>query len=351
MPIPIILGVAAVAAGVAGVGAGINGAIKVSDASDKMEKAQNRHEKNLERLLDDRTLAQKEMDELGKFELEILSSRKKFQDVFEKIHNRPVIKEFNKDGIVLPACDFEKLKETSIRARAIADALTGAALGTAAGLGVFGALSVVDKLPGTDPTSIGKMIASLSGDATTPNATFGPNGGALAVGSGAIAAGVSSALIGGAALGIGLLVGGLYFNSKADERTKEADEVWSQMLTLEQECNRERKWLSELRIVARVHHQSLNKVNGIYQQHLVWMDREINIFGRQDYEDFNDEERIRIENTSLLVSLLTAMCDVALVEKSVEGKTLPSIRKKAVQDSIKKADDFLKTIKKWGDCL
>ena len=45
MPLPLILGVGAIAAGVTGVGTGIHGAVKMKEANDTMEKAKACHAK------------------------------------------------------------------------------------------------------------------------------------------------------------------------------------------------------------------------------------------------------------------------------------------------------------------
>ena len=43
MPLPLILGVGAIAAGVTGIGSGIHGAVKMKEANDTMEKAKACH--------------------------------------------------------------------------------------------------------------------------------------------------------------------------------------------------------------------------------------------------------------------------------------------------------------------
>ena len=65
-------------------------------------------------------------------------------------------------------------------------------------------------------------------------ATLG--GGTLAAGGGGVALG--SAILSGATLGVGLLIGGLIFNAKANSFLEEADEAWDQMLKNEKAINK-----------------------------------------------------------------------------------------------------------------
>jgi hypothetical protein len=98
MPLPFILGAAAVAAAIGGVGSGIHGAAKMKEANDTMRDADSRHKKNLQRFDDASAATNKVMDELGALELEILHSFDDFSNTIEKIQNRPQFKEYIKDG-------------------------------------------------------------------------------------------------------------------------------------------------------------------------------------------------------------------------------------------------------------
>ena len=74
--------------------------------------------------------------------------------------------------------------------------------------------------------STGTAISSLSGVAAT-NATLAAlGGGSLAAGGGGMALG--TAVLGGATLGVGLLVGGVIFNVTGSKLSDKADEAYSQ---------------------------------------------------------------------------------------------------------------------------
>ena len=101
MPLPLIIGIAAAIAGAGGVGAGIHGGIKMKKASDTAKSAQQRNEWNISKLEDLNTETMQIMDDLGKHEMEIISSFQRFSDAFEKIKNPPSFAEIKQDGFSL----------------------------------------------------------------------------------------------------------------------------------------------------------------------------------------------------------------------------------------------------------
>ena len=87
MPLPFIIGAIGVLAGAGGIGAGIHGGIKMKEASDTVKSAQRRNEENVARLENSNKKTMQTMDILGKYEMEIISTFKRFSDTFEKIKN------------------------------------------------------------------------------------------------------------------------------------------------------------------------------------------------------------------------------------------------------------------------
>ena len=114
MPLPFILGAAAIIAGTAGVGKGIGGAVKMKEAKDTSESAQCRHEQNMERFNKTRDETERAMDEVGKLELDILNSFEAFSDTIEKIQGRPKFKKNSKDKAEIPDLNLKELKMSSI---------------------------------------------------------------------------------------------------------------------------------------------------------------------------------------------------------------------------------------------
>ena len=165
MPLPLFLGIAAGVAALGGVGTGIHGAVKMKDANDTIKAAESRHKKNLQKFETRNKQTTKQMDTLGKKEIEILSTFERFSDLFEKIQNRPEFDDVVLNGNVLPKYNGEELKKVSVGASALMAGLGGAALGTAGGFAAAGATTAAVMALGT--ASTGTAIATLSGAAAT----------------------------------------------------------------------------------------------------------------------------------------------------------------------------------------
>lgn len=335
--IPIALKGAAAVAGAAGAGAAVHGAKKMKDANDTMKSAQSRHEKNMAKFEKENTTTSKDMDKLGKFELDILHSFNEFSDVFEQIKNRPTFETYSKDGVTLPRYDGEKIKEVSVGAGVLIGGLAGAGLGVAGGFAAAGAATAAVMALGT--ASTGTAIASLSGVALT-NATLAAlGGGALAAGGGGMAAG--TAALGAATLGVGLLVGGIIFSFTGGKLSDKADEAWSQMKRAEEKINSICTYLVSLRATSNNYYAILSKVNTIYQEHLNGLKSIVNLFGHKDWNTFTLDEKKLTENTVLLVGLLYSMCKVELVLKAKNNDELNRINSEAIQKSINDANTIL----------
>lgn len=334
MPLPLLIGIGALIAGATGVGAGVHGAVKMNDANDTMKLADSRHKNNIARFEKQRDITNLDMDNLGKKELEILKSFEKFSEVFEKIHNKPQFKTYDKNGVNIPEYSAEELKQASIGAGILLGGISGAAFGTAGGFAAAGATTAAVMALGT--ASTGTAIASLSGIAAT-NATLAAlGGGALAAGGGGIALGTT--ILGAATLGVGLLVGGVIFSVTGASLSEKADEAWSQMKKAEKEIDTICAYLTELSDIAKKYFSSISNVNEIYLIHLDKLKSIVN--DKVDYMSFSSEERLITENTALLVQLLFNMCKVQLVIPS-GNSDINKINRDVVDKSISNAETFL----------
>lgn len=309
MPLPLIIGIGAAAAAIAGVGSGVRGGMKMKEANETMQLADSRHKKNIARFEKQSEKTSKKMDEVGKKELEILNSFEAFTQVFEKIHNKPQFKTLDKDGIVLPQYNAEELKKVSVGAGLLLGGISGAAVGTAGGFAAAGATTAAVMALGT--ASTGTAIASLSGAAATNAVLAALGGGAIAAGGGGMALG--SAILGGATLGVGLLVGGIIFNISGSSLSNKADEAWTQMKKAEGEIDKICLYLDELFNSAKKFYSTLTKANKIYREHFEKLRTIVEVDGMTDWNMFTSEEKVMTQNTALLVSLLYNMCKVKLV--------------------------------------
>ena len=310
MPLPFILGAAALAAAVGGVGSGIHGAVKMKEANDTMQSADSRHRRNIKRFEDTSAATNKAMDELGALELEILHSFDEFSNTIEKIQNRPKFKEYKKDGVTLPKYDREELKSVSVGAGVLLGGLGGAAVGTAGGFAAAGATTSAVMALGT--ASTGTAIASLSGAAAT-NATLAALGGG-AIGSTALSGGMAlgSAVLGATTLGVGLLVGGIIFNITGSSLSDKADEAWAQMEKAEKTIDMACTYLNDLKSTAIIYTDSVTRVREKYKEIFGYVSYAVNNLKKTDWSKFSEEEIMATENAVLLVGLLYKMCKVKM---------------------------------------
>ncbi len=339
MPLPLIIGGIAAVAGVAGVGSGIHGGVKMKEANDTMKLAQSKQERAIALFnkRNDETTAL--MDSIGTQELEILSSFDTFSDIIEKIQGRPEFKAYRRDGINLPEYEAEELKKISAGAGVLLGGVGGAAAGTAGGFAAAGATTSAVMALGT--ASTGTAISSLTGVAAT-NATLAAlGGGSIAAGGGGMALG--TAVLGGATLGVGLLVGGIIFNVTGNKLSDKADEAYVQAKRTEGEVNTIVEYFDELSDVAGRFKESLTKVEGIYRKYLDIIDHIVNFNEKTQWEDFNEKEKKATENAVLLVGLMYTMCRTSLVLKQGDDE-VNKVNQDNVNDVINDADLVLKDI-------
>ena len=328
MPIPFIVAGIAALAGAAGAASAVKGVSKMRDANNLVESANRRHKRNIRRLEESNKEADRAMDELGTLELQILKSFEDFASVFEKIKNKPTFAAYEKENVKLPEFDGTKLKEVSVGAGVLLGGIEGG-LGAAGGFAAAGATTAAVMALGT--ASTGTAIASLSGAAAT-NATLAAlGGGAIAAGGGGMALG--SMILGGATLGVGLLVGGIIFNITGSNLTDKADEVWGEMKRAERKMDRARAYLDKLHQTADTYKDQLKTVQLIYQDHLDDLKDQVEEQGRTDWRTYTSEEKKLTENTVLLVGLLYAMCKVRLVLKG-DNDELNTINEASIQKSL-----------------
>lgn len=341
MPLPLIIGGLAAIVGVAGVGSGIHGGVKMKEANDTMKAARSKQKTAVDLFEKRKSETTELMDSIGKQELEILSSFDDFSDIIEKIQGRPDFKAYKKDGVNLPNYELEELKEVSAGAGVLLGGIGGATIGTAGGFAAAGATTSAVVALGT--ASTGTAISSLSGVAAT-NATLAAlGGGSIAAGGGGMALG--TAVLGGATLGVGLLVGGIIFNVTGSKLSDKADEAYSQAKRTEKEVNKIVGYFDELTSVAKLFKTSLTEIEKQYRKRLATLDQVVNSSEKVQWSDFTDEEKKMTENAVLLVGLLYKMCKTSLVLKDQDGDDLNMVNKNEVNTMVDDANKILDEVK------
>lgn len=343
MPLPFIIGAIAIAAGTTGVGAGIHGAVKMKEAKDTAEAAQWCNKKNIARFEDTNKQTIKVMDALGENEMKIMASFQRFTELWEKIQNPPVFHEINSERVDLIKFEPKELKDAAVGASVLLGGLGGATAGTFGGFAAAGGTTAAVAALGA--ASTGTPIAALSGVAAT-NATLAAlGGGSLAAGGGGVALG--TAILGGATLGVGLLIGGLIFNFAGSSISDKADEAWREMKRNEEKINAICAHLDKLKDIASRFDDALTRTNDIYVNYLSKLEKTVSAheyFGKVDYNGFSTEEKLVTKNTALLVGLLYKMCKVRLVEKTEKEDDLGKINESDAISQIEKSEKLLRDI-------
>lgn len=338
MPLPLILGIAAVVAGTTGVGLGIHGGVKMKRANDKFKEAQKRNDLNNARLERMNHSACRAMDILGENEMKVLSEFQRFSDLFERIKNRPEFKDVKIGNVVISKFESKEIKNASVGASVLIGSLGGAALGTAGGFAAAGATTAAVTALGT--ASTGTAISTLSGAALT-NATLAAlGGGPLAAGGGGIPLGTT--ILGGAALGVGLLVGGVIFNIAGSKLSSKADKAWEQMISNEQKINNICHYLFDLQRTAKRYNVTLLRMRSLYMKQLGKMEYIIDSYKERcvNWQDLSEEEQLVIRNMVLIVGVLYNMCKVKLVLKS-DDSDQNVINKADIDKAEKDANDVM----------
>lgn len=336
MALPLLILIPSAIAALTGAGAGVNGGSKMKKANDTLKKAQEQNKKNLSRLETSNKACLNAMDLLGRHEMEILASFKEFSQLFERLHNRPEFKELKIGEVQIPAFDPKKIEEVSVGASLLLGGLGGAALGTAGAFAASSATTTAVMALGT--ASTGTAIASLSGVAAT-NATLAAlGGGSLAAGGGGMALG--SMVLGGATLGVGLLVGGVIFGITGARLSKKADEAYAAMKENEAKINPIVTYMVDLKRTATKYDNMLMRVNSLYASRMKNF-RTIMKGFPEKYVDWNElahEEKRTVEALVLLVGVLYNMCKVQLVKQSASGEQLNQVNHDAVKAALKEAE-------------
>ncbi len=307
MPIPILIGAAAAVAAAAGVGAGVYGGAKFYGATQLMKAAQDRNDRNTRRYTRQQEQTVRTMDRLGSLELEIVHSFSRFSDLIEQIQNRPQFKEITIGGMTLPQYSPAELRDVSVGAGVLLGALGGAAAGAAGGFAAAGATTAA--VAALASAGTGAAISSLSGAAATNAVLAVLGGGTIAAGGGGMALG--SVVLGSAAAGVGLIVGGFIFAAAGSKMSDKAEEAMAEVEKAEKIVNKLCSYLSELDTTAGSYRGTLTRVYALYKRLLSRLASVL--ASKKDWNRFSPSDRQLTENLVKLVTVLYAMCKVNLV--------------------------------------
>lgn len=337
MALPLILGIGAGIAALTGVGSGISGGVKIKNASVTMKKATEKREEAIKRFESNNAETTKEMDKLGKKELDICMQFQEFADIIELIQGRPDFKEIGKEYVGLPEYNAVELQKVAVGASVLKAGVGGATAGVAGGFAAAGITTSAVMALGT--ASTGTAIASLSGAAAT-NATLAAlGGGSLAAGGGGMALG--STMLGVSTAGVGIMIGGIIFNITGSTLSKKADKAYYQALEIERDVSDLVTYLASLKYYAKRYYSLLNKVYKQYEEQLKKLKGIVLENNKCQWAEYTVEEKTVVENSVLLVGILYRMCKVNLVLKDDDGDGKNSVNTVEIKECMGTVENIM----------
>ena len=311
MPIPIIIGVAAVAAGLYGAKKGVSGAIDHSNAKDVNSDASSMVESANQAMEDQRDSTNTMLKDYGRRKLQAYSGViHEFVENYQKLQNVEVSQSSELDKLNVGDFSNNTLQVLRQDYQALKDAGFGVGTGLSGGAVLaFGAYNGTMLLA---TASTGTAISSLGGVAAT-NATLAwLGGGSLAAGGYGMAGGMM--VLGGIVAGPALAVFGHILGSKGEEALNNAKRNMEQAITL---CDQAELMAAKLKAIEEITALA-NTVFSKVSSQLYWavsdLKRVIENHG-VDCNNYTDESNGIVLRSVKLVQLLKAMIDTPILDK------------------------------------
>ncbi len=339
MPLPLIIGAAALATAAFGAKKGYDGYQKHSEADDIVKAAQSRYDKK-KAIFDEReNETSTALDLLGKKELEIGKSIGEFKTLAEKLINKLNTSLHKKLEINIPKHQLEKIESYSYTAIGVLGSIAGAGIaGAAAGFAVYGGVMALGA------ASTGTAISSLAGAAATKATLAALGGGSLAAGGGGMALG--TLVLQAAVAAPVLAVVGWAYNNHGVEALKNANKANDEVNSAVDKMSRAIEQLSETTAYTRRIKRALTSIHDQFNQYFNSL-KDIDNFltsikGRNINEDaeiskLGDKILRTIENGYALASILVDLITTPIFKfKKINGEIVKN--KDGVPEMEKDAD-------------
>lgn len=342
MPLPLIIGAAALATAAYGAKKGYDGYQKHSEADEIVKNAKNRYDKKKAIFSEKESETTLSLETLGNKELEIGQSFSEFKILADKLLQQLQAGRQNKLEIRIPKHKLQKIENYSYTAVGVLGTVAGAgAAGAAAGFAVYGGVMALGA------ASTGTAISSLAGAAAT-NATLAAiGGGSLATGGLGMAGG--TVILGAAVAAPIIAIAGWAYNSHGEEALRNAHKADDEVNKSVEKLGRAIEQLTLTEEYARKIKRTLSSVYGQFNQYFDSL-KKIDCFlqdlkGRNVDEEaelakFNDEIIRIIENGYALASILVDVIITPIFKvKTVNGEVLKDEHDVPVME--RDADDFM----------
>ncbi|MBP0622905.1 chemotaxis protein [Cupriavidus consociatus] len=260
MPLPLIIGAAALVTAAYGAKKGYDGYQKHSEADEIVKDAKARYERKKSAVDTQEEKTTLALDLLGKKELEIGKSIGEFKTLADKLLQQLNAGRENKLNISIPKHELQKIENYSYTAVSVLGTAVGAgAAGAAVGFAVYGGVMALGA------ASTGTAISALSGVAAT-NATLAAlGGGALSAGGLGMAGG--TAILGAAVAAPVLAIAGWAYNSHGEEALKNARKANDEVTRAVEKLMKASEQLAKTEDYARNIRGELTKIFGQFQQY------------------------------------------------------------------------------------
>lgn len=271
MPLPLILGAAALVSAAYGAKKGYDGYQKHSEADDIVNAAKARYADKRDAFDVQEKATNAALEALGKEELQIGKQFDEFKTLADKLLLKLNAGRQDKLKINIPKHKLQSVESYSYTAVGVLGATAGAgAAGAAAGFAVYGGVMALGA------ASTGTAISSLAGVAAT-NATLAAiGGGSLATGGLGMAGG--TAILGAAVAGPVLAIAGWAYDSHGDEALKnshkadrEVDSAVSKLQKAQKQLSKAEDYAFDVNDVLKSVYAQFDK----YFEHLKFMDNRL----------------------------------------------------------------------------
>ena len=325
MPLPLILGAAALVTAAYGAKKGYDGYQKHSEADDIVNAAKARYAKNKDEFDTQEKSTNKALEALGREELEIGKNFNEFKTIANELLNKLNADRQDKLKINIPQHQLQSIESYSYTAVGVLGATAGAGIaGAATGFAVYGGVMALGA------ASTGTAISSLAGAAAT-NATLAAiGGGSLSAGGLGMAGG--TAILGAAVAGPVLAIAGWAYDSHGDEALKnahkadrEVDSAIAKQQKAQQQLVKVEEYAFEIRSILKSTYRQFNKYfeNIKYFSNRLDDLRSRNVDPSAELASMSDDIVQAIENGYALAAIMVDLITTPLFKvKKVNGNVV-----------------------------
>lgn len=318
MPLPILVGAVAVASSVAGAVCARTGYKEIKAAKEKVKEIKSAYKRNLELYKKYQEDAEYALEKLGRRSVEIKQSFSDFADCIERIQNRP---EFCWKLVAneLTPIDVDTIKNES---NELTKLTKSAASGMFAGLAANGlSTSSIAAFSGASTTT---TVSSLGGVVSAQASLSLFSGGALTALN-------ATMIIGGATLGVAVLLSGLAVKYAGDKMSKKSLEAAEELDKINEKLKEASKILDVIEVEVR---RFREHIEGIGSKYYIRLDllKEI-LRQKQDWQAFTEEEKTITINTITLARILKTLIETQVIKEATET-TLPQLDEEVVHERM-----------------